>query len=60
MLKELDDLIQPFGAKIASVSGRYYAMDRDKRWDRVHKAYKCLTEPGSMTGSAKDSAIRDC
>lgn len=55
-VKELDDLIQPFGAKIASVSGRYYAMDRDKRWDRVHKAYKCLTEPGSMTGSAKDSA----
>ena len=25
--------------KIATVSGRYYAMDRDKRWDRVEKAY---------------------
>ena len=56
-VKELDDLIQPFGAKIASVSGRYYAMDRDKRWDRIHKAYKCLTDPGSMMGSAKDSAF---
>jgi 2,3-bisphosphoglycerate-independent phosphoglycerate mutase len=28
---------------IATVAGRYYAMDRDKRWDRVEKAYHCLT-----------------
>lgn len=28
--------------KIASVSGRYYAMDRDKRWDRVEKAYNAI------------------
>ena len=28
--------------KIASVSGRYYAMDRDNRWDRVEKAYNAL------------------
>lgn len=29
--------------KIASISGRYYAMDRDNRWERVEKAYKMLT-----------------
>lgn len=29
---------------IATVSGRYYAMDRDKRWERVDKAYLALTE----------------
>ncbi len=29
--------------KIASISGRYYAMDRDNRWDRVQKAYDVLT-----------------
>jgi 2,3-bisphosphoglycerate-independent phosphoglycerate mutase len=29
--------------KIASVAGRYWAMDRDKRWDRVQKAYDTLT-----------------
>jgi 2,3-bisphosphoglycerate-independent phosphoglycerate mutase len=29
---------------VATVSGRYYAMDRDKRWDRVEKAYLMLTE----------------
>jgi 2,3-bisphosphoglycerate-independent phosphoglycerate mutase len=34
----------PGGARIATVCGRYYAMDRDKRWDRVTKAYAALTE----------------
>ena len=29
---------------IASVSGRFYAMDRDKRWERVQKAYRALAE----------------
>jgi len=28
--------------RIATISGRYYAMDRDQRWDRVEKAYNCL------------------
>ena len=32
-----------FGARIASICGRYYAMDRDKRWDRVKLAYDLLT-----------------
>lgn len=30
------------GVKLASVSGRYYAMDRDKRWERVEKAYNAV------------------
>ena len=30
--------------RIASIVGRYYAMDRDNRWERVHKAYRLLTE----------------
>lgn len=30
--------------KIATVSGRYYAMDRDKRWERVKLAYDCLVK----------------
>ncbi|MBI1996725.1 MAG: 2,3-bisphosphoglycerate-independent phosphoglycerate mutase [Deltaproteobacteria bacterium] len=45
--------------KIATVSGRYYAMDRDKRWDRVEKAYACLTEgAGNRAGSALE-AVRN-
>ena len=38
---------------IATVCGRYYAMDRDKRWDRVEKAYRMLTE--GQGESAKDA-----
>ncbi|MCW3477568.1 2,3-bisphosphoglycerate-independent phosphoglycerate mutase [Limobrevibacterium gyesilva] len=34
----------PDGVRIATVSGRYYAMDRDKRWDRVAKAYMAIAE----------------
>jgi 2,3-bisphosphoglycerate-independent phosphoglycerate mutase len=34
----------PAEATIATVIGRYYAMDRDKRWDRVGKAYAALVE----------------
>ncbi len=45
--------------KVATVSGRYYAMDRDKRWERVEKAYVCLTEGvGNKAESALD-AIRN-
>ena len=40
--------------RIATVSGRYYAMDRDKRWDRIEKAYLCLTEG---VGNKADSAL---
>ena len=32
-----------FGAKIASICGRYFAMDRDNRWDRIKLAYDLLT-----------------
>ncbi|MDF7673932.1 2,3-bisphosphoglycerate-independent phosphoglycerate mutase [Acetobacteraceae bacterium ESL0709] len=32
----------PEGVEIATVSGRYYAMDRDNRWDRVQKAYDAI------------------
>jgi 2,3-bisphosphoglycerate-independent phosphoglycerate mutase len=34
----------PAGTSVATVSGRYYAMDRDKRWDRVAKAYAVLAD----------------
>ncbi|MCI8464850.1 MAG: 2,3-bisphosphoglycerate-independent phosphoglycerate mutase [Lachnospiraceae bacterium] len=37
--------------KVASVSGRYYAMDRDNRWDRVELAYKALTKGEGKTAA---------
>lgn len=43
-VRELEDFIKRNGVgKIASVCGRYYAMDRDNRWERVSKAYDMLT-----------------
>ncbi|HET8687741.1 MAG TPA: 2,3-bisphosphoglycerate-independent phosphoglycerate mutase, partial [Methanosarcina sp.] len=43
-IKELDTFCKEHGsAKIATVSGRYYSMDRDKRWDRTKLAYDALT-----------------
>ncbi len=43
-LKALEAVCSTYpGARIASVCGRYFAMDRDKRWDRVQLAYDLLT-----------------
>ncbi|MDD2707634.1 MAG: 2,3-bisphosphoglycerate-independent phosphoglycerate mutase [Verrucomicrobiae bacterium] len=42
-IRQLEEECKKIGVgRIVSVSGRYYAMDRDKRWDRVQKAYECL------------------
>jgi 2,3-bisphosphoglycerate-independent phosphoglycerate mutase len=41
-ISDLQDYIQNTSAKIASVTGRYYAMDRDKRWERVKLAYDAV------------------
>ena len=43
-LNELNDYCENTNAIIASVIGRYYAMDRDNRWDRTKKAYRLLVE----------------
>ncbi len=64
-VEELQSKIDDLNAKtagesrfhIASVSGRYYAMDRDKRWDRVAKAWETLVHPQVLfeTGLAADA-----
>lgn len=44
--------------RIVTLSGRYYAMDRDQRWDRVEKVYRVMTDPGSGKGCTALEAIR--
>ncbi|MCQ2499353.1 MAG: 2,3-bisphosphoglycerate-independent phosphoglycerate mutase [Lachnospiraceae bacterium] len=53
---DLEDEMKKIGTgKIASVSGRYYAMDRDNNYDRVEKAYRALTlGEGNEATSAVD------
>lgn len=43
--------------RFGTVCGRYYAMDRDKRWDRVARAYDCLTAGAGNHGDDITSAI---
>jgi 2,3-bisphosphoglycerate-independent phosphoglycerate mutase len=43
--------------KIATVSGRYYAMDRDNRWGRVEKAYRALAESQGPTFASAQAAV---
>jgi 2,3-bisphosphoglycerate-independent phosphoglycerate mutase len=54
-LEAFEPKLAEFGnARIATVMGRYYAMDRDKRWDRNEKAYRALV---MGEGERADSAI---
>lgn len=49
-ISKLQDHIKGSNAKIASLCGRYYAMDRDNRWERVKLAYDALTKGiGTLT-----------
>lgn len=43
-LTDLEQFLQHSTGQIATISGRYYAMDRDKRWERVQLAYNCLVK----------------
>lgn len=45
---------------IASIMGRYYAMDRDHRWERTEKAYRCLTEGQGKVFQTWREAIDSC
>ena len=54
----LEEKIKEKGVgKIATIIGRFYAMDRDKRWDRVEKAYNALVFGEGETASSSTSAI---
>ncbi len=55
-LEELEEFCRKTGlGKVATISGRYYAMDRDKRWDRVEKAYAAMVYG---EGEEADSALQ--
>jgi len=63
-ITELEQHIEGSNAKLASAIGRYYAMDRDNRWERVKLAYDLMVsgigEPTtSVTQSIKESYLKD-
>ena len=58
-IAELEEKMKEIGVgKIASVCGRYYAMDRDNRWERVSKAYECFTMGKGVRSEDAEEAVK--
>ena len=58
-VRELEEKMKEIGVgKIASLSGRFYAMDRDNRWDRVEKAYQNLTLGNGVAATSATEALQ--
>ena len=55
-IKEIKSL-KPENAKIATVMGRYYSMDRDENWDRTQKAYRAMAEAEGFRFSRPKEAV---
>ncbi|MCG6656725.1 2,3-bisphosphoglycerate-independent phosphoglycerate mutase [Halomonas campisalis] len=54
----LAELVGEANGGVASIIGRYFAMDRDNRWDRVEKAYRLLTEgEGEFTAASAEAGL---
>ena len=59
-IEELGEKMRIIGAgKIATIMGRYYAMDRDNRWDRVEKAYRAMVYGEGDTAESPVIAIQN-
>ena len=50
----------PSGARVATVIGRYYAMDRDNRWERVETAYRAMVQGLGAPGQSAAEVIAAC
>ncbi|WP_196594521.1 2,3-bisphosphoglycerate-independent phosphoglycerate mutase [Pectinatus sottacetonis] len=58
-LDQLENKLKEIGVgQIATISGRYYAMDRDKRWDRVEKAYMAIAAGKGNDAKSAAQAIK--
>ena len=57
-ISDLQQHINSTGGKIASVSGRYYAMDRDNRWERIKLAYDAMVLGQGPTATSAVEAVQ--
>lgn len=58
-IEKTEAVMQELGVgKFASISGRYYAMDRDKRWERVEKAYHAIVDGTALTAATPAAGIQ--
>lgn len=56
-ISELENHLDKTNGKLATVIGRYYAMDRDKRWDRIQMAYDAIVNAKGQTATNALDAI---
>ena len=57
-IREIEQHIAKGSVKIASVCGRYFAMDRDKRWERVKKAYDIMVNGAGAAGTSASTIVQ--
>ncbi|MCX6668648.1 MAG: 2,3-bisphosphoglycerate-independent phosphoglycerate mutase [Methanothrix sp.] len=58
--RELEEKFKLLGmGGVATVSGRYYTMDRDKRWERIEKAFRCLTQGEGFKAETAEKAVQN-
>src|SRR5258708_1647324 len=58
-LEQIQNMLHRIGVgKIASVSGRYYAMDRDKRWDRIERAFGAIVLGNGIKATDPVAAVK--
>jgi 2,3-bisphosphoglycerate-independent phosphoglycerate mutase len=53
-------LLGQVGAPIVTVHGRFYAMDRDKRWDRTERSYRAIVDADGPAVPTAEDALREC
>ena len=53
-------LLAEVGAPIATVHGRFYAMDRDTRWDRTQRSYEAIVDANGPRVATAEDALRAC
>ncbi len=58
-IKDAQKKMKELGGEFATISGRYYAMDRDKRWERVEKAYNAMSAGAGITAENASAAVEN-
>ena len=58
-IEKLEPALKNANGHIATISGRFYAMDRDKRWARIEKAWRCMCFGEGNTATSAKQAIKN-
>jgi len=58
-LSKLLQAVQAANGEVLSLSGRYYAMDRDNRWERVERAWRAIAKADAPLAASVEAAIND-